>query len=95
MKQHSEKDIAAFVRDLWHKPNDFYPYPEVKVHVKKDCVDLEITSMYQAPGLSLARMNAIAKFFDAKDVNDVDQIAQQGCETCDYGSKYGFTLRVQ
>jgi hypothetical protein len=51
--------------------------------------------MYEAPSPNLKVMQELSKFFDTTNINDDDEFSEQGCETCDYGSKYGYTLSIR
>lgn len=51
--------------------------------------------MYESPGLSFAKLSALAEFFDTMNVETESEFSHGGCETCDYGSEVGFTLRVR
>lgn len=57
-------------------------------------VVLSISRMYDRPGLTLAQLEGLAAFFQAKHVGKLSNIAKPGCETCDWQSRYGFELRV-
>jgi hypothetical protein len=37
----------------------------------------------------------LAEFFDTKNINDDEKFSNGGCETCDWGSSYGFELVVR
>lgn len=56
-------------------------------------VTLLIHSMYDPPGLTVAQLDGLARFFGAAHAGDAyGDHALSGCETCDYGSEYGFHL---
>ena len=57
-------------------------------------VRVSISSMYEAPGLTFAQLMALAEWFDTKDIAD-ERFHSGGCETCDYGSDYGFELIIK
>ncbi len=58
-------------------------------------VDIIIRCMYEAPSPTLAVMTELAEFFGTKNINDDDRFGESGCETCDYGSSYGYTLTIR
>lgn len=58
-------------------------------------IQVEISSMYSPPILSFARLSKLAELFETKRINDPDNFQYTGCETCDYGSKYGFVLTLE
>lgn len=103
MKQHTEKEIEEKVREIW-KEDFFYDDactmrrlqpPEVKVTVYPERVDIKLDMMYESPRLNLQLLMELAEFFGTKNINDDDRFSYNGCETCDYGSSYGFTLTVR
>lgn len=97
MRERTDEEIKAKLSELW--PNvDFNEEAHGRRYCKLaragDFIDITITQMYDAPGLSFAQLNSLAEFFDTMKVETEEEIRDGGCETCDYGSKYGFTLRV-
>jgi hypothetical protein len=60
-----------------------------------DKVEIEITCMYEAPSPTLPALVKLADFFGTMNINDAAAFANGGCETCDYGSSYGYTLVVR
>lgn len=55
--------------------------------------EIDFTEMYEAPKLSFKMMQELSTLFGTKEI-DFDDVSQGGCETCDYGSKYGYTIQV-
>ena len=51
--------------------------------------------MYDHPTLNLKKLRALSEFFETDNINDDDRFSHRGCETCDYGSSYGFTLTIR
>ena len=60
-----------------------------------DEVAITISCMYEAPSPTLEVMTKLADFFGTRNINDDDRFANGGCETCDYGSSYGYTLTIR
>lgn len=98
MKERTDEEIRAKVKELW---------PDVDLNetrwssacyfgIKRqsDYVDITIAQMYDAPGLSFAQLQSLAEFFDTLKVETEEEISEGGCETCDYGSRLGFVLRI-
>ena len=91
------KEIKTEVEKIWG--NAKYPYEEpddIEVEVAKDgsYVDITISAMYGTPGCTFDQMAQLSQFFGTTNIGNEDDFAYGGCETCDYGSKYGFTLRI-
>ena len=67
---------------------------EVEVN-EPELVKITISCMYEAPSPTLEVLMQLAEFFGTMNINDDDRFAFKGCETCDYGSSYGYTLTVR
>lgn len=93
MKFHSQEAIIEKLEEVWSDVKR-YERPQFEVRILEDKIELDIFMMYDSPGLSFQKLMALAEFFETKAINDTDSFAYGGCETCDYGSKYGFTLTV-
>jgi hypothetical protein len=55
--------------------------------------ELSYSSMYESPVINFARLKALSDLFGTEAI-DVDDYANAGCETCDWGSDYGHTIQV-
>lgn len=55
---------------------------------------IEVSDMYESPGLQFSQLRALADFFDTDNISN-DTWNEAGCETCDYGSKYSVTLYIK
>ena len=54
---------------------------------------VEVTCMYSSPDVSYEQIEEIAKQLNFSKFEKYDEISNEGCETCDYGSSYGYALR--
>ena len=98
MIQRTEEEIRKFIQeDVFSDVfNDKYEdNVDVEVRFCEDGIRIEVTRMYDPPGLSFEKLSKLAEFFGTDRVGDEEFIREGGCETCDYGSKYGFVLLVQ
>lgn len=99
MKERTDEEIRAKLESLW-------PNMEWKggwgskcssIERRNGYIDLTVAKMYDGdsvPKLEFAQIDALAEFFDTMKVEIEEEIREGGCETCDYGSRYGFTVRV-
>lgn len=57
--------------------------------------EIEYTDMYSAPkrALGYLELRALAEYFGTEKV-DVDNVSEGGCETCDFGSRYGHDIQI-
>ena len=67
---------------------------EVEVN-EPELVKITICCMYEAPSPTLRVLTQLAEFFGTMNINDDDRFDFAGCDTCDYGSSYGYTLTVR
>lgn len=89
MKTCSTEEIIAIARELW-------PYSTIRVPVNKPTeIQLEISEMYEAPGLSFNQLRILGEKLGTMNIDNVADINIHGCETCDWGSSYGFTLYIK
>lgn len=105
MKLFSKEEIEAKVKEIWiddfyydeeHTRKRFNP-PDISVEINEDrpLVQITLSQMYSSPQLNLKVLRQLADFFETDNINDDERFADEGCETCDYGSSYGFTLSVR
>lgn len=66
-----------------------------KIKNKDNSYEISYGAMYEAPAgnLSLARLIRLSELFGTTSI-DVDNFAESGCESCDYGSSYGHDIQV-
>lgn len=55
--------------------------------------EIDFTEMYEAPTLSYKMMKELSELFGTEEI-DFDEYSQGGCESCDYGSAYGYRVQV-
>lgn len=95
MLSKTKEEIVEFCKTLWHdREEDYHSNPNIEVGISKDRYDITIERSYNPPGLSLKQLMALSEFFQTTNIND-DAFNYSGCDTCDYGSSYGFTLTVR
>lgn len=87
-KHFKKNTIEAKIAEIW-------PTADREIRIYADYVEIELTAMYEPPGCSFSQLKALSEFFGTEDIRDTGSIRDGGCETCDYGSKYGFTLRIE
>lgn len=99
MKTYTAEEIVTKVKQVWKDLALVYYWEiedlDVSVSFSKDCTAITLSKMYSAPGLNFEALMALSEFFGTKNINDDDRFYSGGCETCDYGSSYGFTLSIR
>ena len=71
-----------------------YDFDELEFYIekKKDgSLLVEVYTTYRSP--TYERIDLMAKALGYDFGEKYDDISSSGCETCDYGSRYGFALR--
>lgn len=97
MKEHTDEEIVEKVTEIVTSNPDNYDWreTEIKVHRFNDeYIELSIAQMYERPQLRFEDINKLAKFFDTMNIETGSEFGSGGCESCDWGSEYGFTLYV-
>lgn len=87
------EDIINFCKSLWPDLED--DGITVSISDREERVDITVSKMYESPHLNLDILMQLAEFLGTKNINDDDRFSNEGCETCDYGSSYGFTLTAR
>lgn len=102
MKTHTNAEIIAKCQSIWDAEQAAHYCmgweSEGCVHVDKNTADevwITVKCMYEAPPINLNVLMQLAEFFGTRNINDDERFARPGCDTCDYGSTYGFTLIVR
>ena len=85
------RKIRKFVAKLWSGEE----VENITLNSKGCTATITLASEYGPPGLSFSQLKKLSKFFGTENINDDDRFSEVGCETCDYGSSYGFTLTIR
>ena len=87
MKVYTNEEITSKIQDILGGT--------VKVDLNKsDRVEVTVSASYEAPTCGFSQMKKIAEFFDVENIDINDSFAYKGCDTCDFGSEYGFTMQI-
>jgi hypothetical protein len=102
MISYTNEEILAACQVIWdreHKRNYMMGWEKegcVKVLKNTDKeVQIEFACMYGAPNLNLTVLEELSEFLGTTNINDDNHFSEGGCETCDYGSSYGYTLTAR
>lgn len=91
MKTYTDKEIENKLLELFESDWDT---PEFAISRDSGRVDIVCSREYSAPKLTFKHLNELARFFDTMNIETDSEFVKGGCETCDFGSSYGFTLHV-
>lgn len=80
------EEVEAKLKELFTDADD------IKVRVVCDKYEMDISAMYECPGRDLKKLVALGEFLGTMDIEEAHTVRQPGCETCDFGSKYGVVL---
>ena len=90
MKHYTDAEVLTFLKETWPDTDT------VELNKNRtDLVSFTLSSMYDPPGLNFNKLCALSEFFDTRNMTDPDTFSKGGCETCDYGSSYGFTIELR
>lgn len=72
--------------------------PSISIGMKRngqgrECVTIECVREYSPIELTFDNLAEVSKFFGTDSI-DISAEENAGCETCDYGSSYGFHMEV-
>lgn len=82
-------EVYDIVRSVW--PDAEIVRVDINTPQK---AEISVSDMYSAPGVTFSNLMQLAEKFGTKQI-DIDKcISSEGCETCDYGSQYGFVIEV-
>lgn len=97
MEQHTIEAIEAQLLKLF-KDDDGYFYGNGLTVTQEvntpERIVVKVSNMYESPPFNSAVIFGLCEFFDTKHINDIDRWNNSGCETCDWGSSYGYRLEV-
>lgn len=68
---------------------------EYKYDTKYNRIAIYDSQMYECPELQFHTLVELSELFGSEEITtDMDYIVRRGCETCDYGSDYGYELII-
>ncbi len=89
MKVRTQSEVDRFFDDLFPESIDhFY------IEWEAETGFLSVARQYEPINLTFQHWKEISDFFGTEKLSFVDDIAEGGCETCDFGSRYGFKMQV-
>lgn len=103
MKQYSNEEITSKCQSIWDEEylrhGEWSIWKESgKITINRNTpekVIITIACTHESPPLNLNVMQRLSNFFETTNINDDDHFRIGGCETCDYGSRIGFTLTIR
>ena len=87
------QDIEALVKKA---AGEHHFFSDLEIEVTRNGADFEIKvqDMYDAPPFNSGLVFDLVEYFGTKLI-DSSRFDIRGCETCDYGSSYGYDLTVK
>jgi uncharacterized protein (TIGR02996 family) len=86
-------DLASVLKEMFG-PGDRLDKAHLRVEEHhRAAAQLVWGKMYDAPAITLGLLQKLGNLFGTTQI-DVDDYAQGGCESCDWGSDYGHTIQV-
>lgn len=94
---HTEKEIKDKVYGLLGPAGSAFREAEIKVVTNNNFIFIKVGAMYESPepeGGVVGFLIELSEFFGTENIN-IDNFAHSGCESCDWGSEYGFELIIK
>jgi hypothetical protein len=57
-------------------------------------LSIKISRMYEYVDVQFEHLSRLSEMFGTRAINIGDKVSWPGCETCDHGSSYQVTIRV-
>ena len=95
MKQYTDAEIKAKFAEIF--ADEFQPYAGGDIKIVQNTpalVEVRIEQMYEYVTITFGHLLKISEFFGTQQIGDT-RYHSDGCDTCDYGSSYEITLRIQ
>ena len=92
MKHYTDEQIIEKCKEIWMKPGVY----RLQIRISKNeesGIIFDVSDMYDPPVLNLLILKSLSDFFETDNIT-TDKFSNKGCETCDYGSSYGFTVFI-
>jgi len=92
----TDKEVEEQFQKVW--PHGNFEWSKVFIEVLSNTennIQVKVSSMYDPPGLTFAQLMLLSEIFGTKQIDAGEKVADSGCETCDYGSSYGFVIDIK
>lgn len=96
--KYTNKELVEQFKKVWPNGDDEPSWRKVDIEVvlnTENHIRVEVSSMYEAPGLTFSKLMLLSEAFGTKQIDAGDKVNQAGCETCDYNSCYGFIVDIK
>lgn len=87
MKIYTLNEIKTWLNDNWASQSYVSLVPE-------QGYDIELCAMYGYPQFNVEDLFKLCEFFDTLNINE-SRYSQNGCATCDYGSRYVLVFQIR
>lgn len=102
MKKYTKQELKHIVESVMNADKEEYEkhnYTIVVVKQSNNELLFEATIMYEPPHFvdnipAYKQLKLFSEAFKTDNIDIYDEISIPGCDTFDYGSSYGFALRV-
>lgn len=98
--KYSDKEIKEKLTQVFEQYQSdeyFYMSSNFDIVVKENTdskIVVLVSDMYHTPPLNSVTVQMMCEAFETKHINELDQWHHGGCETCDYGSDYGWEIEI-
>lgn len=93
-----KEKIEKVFDDYSKHPGVYYSPFQIAIEAKEitdDHILVSVDQMYETPPLNSVTVQMLCEAFGTRHIDETEQWSEGGCETCDYGSSYGWTIRIK
>lgn len=101
MKSYSSSELVQLIGDIWIDVAKEIPelsnFPDdIEIETNKPgYVCFSVTAEYSPPAFCYFHLQKLSDLFGTQNISLGDNVDISGCETCDYGSKYGYEIVIK
>jgi hypothetical protein len=85
------RDVSEGLKKIW--PLAKVTISPASYQPTSSYLNFTVSEMYEAPERNIGTLIALAKLLNT-DRYRFSDFSSEGCETCDYGSSYGFSITI-
>lgn len=90
-----EKNILLEkINEIFSKHMNYSDFKLSLQQEDKNCWVITLSQMYRYVDVEFEHLLKLSELFNTKKINIGDKWHTEGCETCDYGSKYSLSIYI-
>lgn len=93
------QNVNKKVEDIFKGGKDKYTYEDFDIksyqYSNPDRIEVKVSKMYSFVEINSIILLKLSQLFETLNIDVTDRDSNPGCETCDYGSNYSYTLVIK